>query len=86
MKEALSDTPPEVRRKRVELIRNLSAADRFQLAIDLTNTVRHLVLADIKHRFPTASDEEIRRRFIARVLSRDEVISTYGFDPDQETY
>ena len=44
------------------------------------------MLADICHHFPGAGEEEIRRRFIARVLPHEDVIRAYGFDPKQEGY
>jgi hypothetical protein len=80
------DTTPDVERIQYELIRKLSQAKRAELAVDLTNTLRSLVLADLKQRFPTATASEIRRRFIARVLDREDVINAYGFDPKQEGY
>jgi hypothetical protein len=48
--------------------------------------MRQLVLADLRHRFPQADDDEIRRRFIARVLPREMVIRAYGFDPREEGF
>jgi hypothetical protein len=48
--------------------------------------MRDLILADLQHRFPQAGDTEIRRRFIARVLAREDVIRAYGFDPKAEGY
>jgi hypothetical protein len=48
--------------------------------------MRDLILADLRHRFPEAGDIEIRRRFISRVLGRDDVIRAYGFDPKAEGY
>lgn len=83
MKETLSDTPIEIRRKQFELLRKLSPEERLTQALDLTDTVRQLVMSDLRHRHPEASEDEIRRRFIGRVLTRDEVIRAYGFDPDE---
>ena len=51
------------------------------MAFALTDATRKLVLADLCYRFPEADEEEIKRRFIARVLSREDVIRAYGFDP-----
>jgi hypothetical protein len=36
---------------------------------------------DLRRRYPSASEEELRRRLIATLLGRDQVISAYGFDP-----
>ncbi len=67
-------------------MRGLPAWKRLKLAFELTEATRQMVLADIAHHFPEATDEEVRRRFIARVLPRQHVISAYGFDPKQEGY
>ena len=69
-----------------QLMRRLPGWKRLRLAFELTQATRELVLADIRHRFAEASEEEIRRRFIARVLSREDVIRAFGFDPKQEGY
>lgn len=69
-----------------EMVRRLPASKRLALAFELTEALRKLILADLRHRFPQASGEEIRRRFIARVLPRAEVIRVYDFDPREEGY
>jgi hypothetical protein len=81
MKPLSRDTTPDAQRKQVELMRRLSPAQKLSLAFALTDTMRDLVLADLRYRFPQANATEIRRRFIARVLSREDVIRAYGFDP-----
>ncbi|HEX9422500.1 MAG TPA: hypothetical protein VF899_04605 [Pyrinomonadaceae bacterium] len=80
------DTTPEAQQMHFKLMRRLSAWKRLRLALELTQATRQLILADIRHRFPAATDEEIRRRFIARVLPREDVIRAYGFDPKQEGF
>ncbi len=62
-------------------MRQLPGWKRLALALELTEATRQMVLANILHHCPGASEEEVRRRFIARVLSREDVISAYGFDP-----
>lgn len=68
------------------LMRRLPGWKRLALAFELTEATRQLVLADILYHFPKATEEEVRKRFIARVLPRADVISAYGFDPKQEGY
>jgi hypothetical protein len=80
------DTTPEAQRKEIELLRQLAPSQKLALAFALTDTMRGLVMADLQHRFPNADKEEIRRRFIARVLPREDVIRAYGFDPKAEGY
>ena len=86
MRPLSSDTSPEAQRMQVELMRRLSPSQKLALAFELTEAIRNLVLADLQRRFPEADPIEIRRRFIARVLSREDVIHAYGFDPKAEGY
>lgn len=86
MKPLSPDTTPEAQRMQYEMMRRLSPEQRLSLAFALTDTMRQLVLADLHHRFPEASPDEIRRRFIARVLPREDVIRAYGFDPKAEGF
>ena len=86
MKPLSPDTSADAQRKQFELMRRLSLSQKLALAFELTDAMRELVLADLHHRFPQADDKEIRRRFIARVLKREDVICAYGFDPKAEGY
>ena len=86
MKSLSPDTTPQIQRKHYELMRNLSPERKLSMAFALTDATRQLVLADLRHRFPQASEEEIRQRFIARVLPRQDVIRAYGFDPKAEGF
>lgn len=86
MKPLSSDTTPEAQRKQYELMRRLSPEQKLSLAFALTDATRQLILADLHHRFPQATHDEIRRRFIARVLPRQDVIRAYGFDPKAEGF
>ena len=80
------DNNHETQQIQFELMRQLPGWKRLALAFDLTQALRQLVLADIRYRYPDASDEEVRKRFIARVLPRQDVIRAYGFDPRIEDY
>ena len=86
MKPLSPDTTPDAQRKHYELMGRLLPEQKLSMAFALTDTMRQLVLADLHHRFPEANDEEIRRRFIARVLPRETVIRAYGFDPKEEGF
>jgi hypothetical protein len=86
MKALSPDTSPAAQKMHFALMRRLPDWKRLKLALELTQATRQLVMADICSRFVDASDDEIRRRFIARVLSREDVIRAYGFDPKQEGY
>jgi len=84
MKPLSPDTSPEAQRKQYELMSRLSPTERLKLAFDLTEAMRQLVISDLRHRYPLANEETIRRKFIARVLPREDVIRAYGFDPNTE--
>jgi hypothetical protein len=85
MKPLSPDTTPEAQRKHYELMSRLSPTQRLKLAFDLTETLRKLIISDLQCRFPQANEATIRRKFIARVLPREDVMRAYGFDPKTET-
>ena len=68
------------------MMRRLTPTQRLAMAFELTDAGRKLILADIQHRYPNADKDELRRRFIARVLPREDVIRAYGFDPQSEIF
>ena len=86
MKPLSPDTTVDAQRKHYELMRRLSPEQRLSMAFALTDATRQLVLADLKYRYPDADAEELRCRFIARVLPRQDVIRAYGFDLKAEGY
>ena len=86
MKPLSLDTTQQVQRKYFELLRRLSPEQKLSMAFALTDATRQLVLADLQYRFPEAGEDEIKRRFIARVLPRQDVIRAYGFDPKAEGF
>lgn len=75
------DTTSEAQQAQFELLRRMPVWKRLALTCELIQTTRKLMMADLRRRFPQASEEELRRRLIARLLTRDEVIRAYGFDP-----
>jgi hypothetical protein len=86
MKPLSPDTTVEAQRKHYELMRRLSPEQRLSMAFALTDAMRQLIIADLQHRFPQADALELRHRFIARVLPRQDVIRAYGFDPKAEGF
>jgi hypothetical protein len=81
-----SDTSPDAQRVLFQLLRGASASEKLRLTCDLIQTLRKLVLSDLSRRFPEASEAELRRRLISRLLSPEDVIRAYGFDPKAEGY
>lgn len=86
MKPLSRDTTQEAQDMLFELTRRAPVWKRLKLTCELVQTTRLLMLADLRSRFPEAGAEELRRRFIARVLTREEALRVYGFDPAEEGY
>ena len=86
MKPLSPDTSPEAQEKQFELLRQMPAWKKLKLTCELIQATRALMLADLRRRFPQANEEELRRILITRLLTRDEVIRAYGFDPEEEGY
>src|SRR5215510_11515196 len=82
MKPLSEDTSPEAQEIVFQLLRDAPAAKKLWLTFDLIQTTRLLVLSGLRQRFPNATDEEIKRHLISKLLPRDNVISAYGFDPN----
>lgn len=81
-----SDTTHEAQQMLFELTRRTPVWKRLKLTCELVQATRRLMLADLRRRFPDAGDEELRRRFITRVLTREEAVRAYGFDPAEEGF
>ena len=81
-----SDTSPDAQRIRFELMRKMPVWKRLAMTCELIQATRMLMLADLRRRFPQADEVELRRRLITRLLTRDEVMAAYGFDPEKEGY
>ena len=86
MRPLSPDTTAEAQQVQFELLKCMPAWKRLALTCDLIQAARKLMLADLRRRFPHASEVELRRRLIARMLTRDEVMSAYGFDPEESGY
>jgi hypothetical protein len=84
MKPLSRDTTEEAQRMHYELMKRLSPTQRLKMAFDLTEFSRQLILSDLRQRYPEANETTIRRKFIARVLPRQDVIKAFGFDPRTE--
>jgi hypothetical protein len=80
------DTTPEAQRVMFALLRRAPVWKRLALTCELIQTARLLALSDLRRRFPQANEEELRRRLIARLLPREDVVRAYGFEPARGEY
>jgi hypothetical protein len=86
METIWQDTSPETQNVLFDLTRGLPVWKRLKLTCELIQTTRLLMLADLRRRFPHAGEDELRRRLIAQMLTREEVERAFGFDPVGEGY
>jgi hypothetical protein len=78
------DTTPEAQAVLFKLLRRAPVWKKLALTCDLIQTARSLALADLRRRYPLANEDELRRRMIARLLPREDVVCAYGFEPAQD--
>jgi hypothetical protein len=64
-----------------DLIRRAPVWKRLLMVADLNQTLRLLATADVRRRYPDATEEELHRRLAALWLTREEIIAAYGWDP-----
>jgi histidinol-phosphate/aromatic aminotransferase/cobyric acid decarboxylase-like protein len=85
MKPLAPDMSIDAQEVLFDLIRQSPVWKRLQMVADLNQTLRLLALADLRRRYPHATEEDLRRRLAARLLKREEVIAAYGWDPAIES-
>lgn len=86
MKSLSLDTSPETQDLVFEMLRNAPSSKKIALTFDLIQAGRLLVLSGLRRRFPTASEGELRRHLISKLLAREDVIRAFGFDPGAENH
>ena len=83
---AVLDTDPETERRLIELTRSMPDWKKFRQIAALTEGCRRLAMVGLRERYPTAGEEELRKRFAALVLDRDTVVRMFAWDPEVEGY
>jgi hypothetical protein len=66
-----SDTPAEIERIQLEIIRRLPPWKKLALVDDLNETVKAFGLSGIRQRNPGATDEQIRRLLAGQMLGEE---------------
>ena len=84
MQPLARDTSPETQEVLFKMLRETPASKKLFITFHLIHSARLLVLSGLRHRFPHASESELRRRVISKLLARQHVIHAYGFDPDSQ--
>jgi hypothetical protein len=79
------DTSDEAEAVQIRLLRAMPVWRRIQIADDLTNICRELVVAELRSRFPHAGPEELRRRLATVWLGEELAVRAYGPEPEPRT-
>lgn len=80
------DTDKDAIKVLAELTRRAPFWKRAEKLVHLNNTRRALILADLRHRYPNADENELRKRLAARLLPCEDVIRIFGWNPKEEGY
>ncbi len=63
----VTDTTSDAAALQLQHYRSLSASERVQIAVDLSDAVRATTMAGIRRRHPAYSEEEVGHEFVAIV-------------------
>lgn len=85
-KTGLSDTPPDVERRLIEGLRAMSGEEKLLRLRDLNQLLDRLAEADVRRRYPAASEREIRLRVVSRRVPADLLRRATGWDPREKGY
>jgi len=81
-----NDTHPVVEAMIVDGYRRMSPSQKLGRVAALTRALDELVLADVRRRFPDASEREQALRVASRRLDAETMRRAFGWDPDREGY
>ena len=78
MHENLSDTHPRMQQLYIQLMREATPAQKLRWVAEMNASVRLLMLAGLKRRFPQAGQAELQRRMADLLLGADLAERVYG--------
>lgn len=84
--ETLNDTSPEIEAKMIEGYRKMTPQQKLERVSDMICAVRELAMADVRCRYPYASERELKLRVASRWLDPDLMVRAFGWDPRVEGY
>jgi hypothetical protein len=64
------DTTPDAARKQHEIFRSMSIEDRANLTFELSDRVKQITLAGIRHRHPDYDEKQVRQAWHYMILDR----------------
>lgn len=76
------DTDPQVERALFDRYRSMTPSERMDHVSMLGRLAEDVALADLRRRYPDATDGDNRLRLASRWIDRETMIRLYGWDPD----
>jgi hypothetical protein len=76
-----SDTPPAIADRMIERWRRASADDKLDRMFGMAALVNDLARAELRKRYPGATERELTLRLASRTLDRETMIRAFGWDP-----
>ena len=73
-----SDTPPDIERVQLEILRRMPPHRKLALAGEMSQTVRTLALAGLRQRHPDDTPAQRRRRLADLLLGPELAARVYG--------
>jgi negative regulator of sigma E activity len=77
------ETQPDIERMQVERLRQMPAWRKMALMAEMTESVRTLALAGLRHRYPTDTPTQRRRRLADLLLGPELAARAYGPSPEE---
>jgi hypothetical protein len=75
------DTTPEAFRRQLEVLRRLGVEGRAAMTFELSDNLRALVKAGVRHRHPAWDDRTVEREVIRLMIGDDLFQRAYGEEP-----
>jgi hypothetical protein len=84
MTRLFPDTPPDVEKVQLDLLRQAPPWRKLAMVGQMTDTVRALATSGLRRRYPNASETELRRRLADILLGAELAAKVYGPLPEEK--
>ena len=79
------DTSPDAERVQFQIWREMPAWRKLELVAQMNETVRELAMLGLRQRYPNASRDELKRRYLTLILGEELSTRVYGELPKETT-
>jgi hypothetical protein len=79
------DTSADAERVQFQIWREMPAWRKLELVAQMNETVRELAMLGLRQRYPNASRDELKRRYVALILGEELSTRVYGELPKETT-